>query len=536
VLLVFVLASPSWRDGSVLAEPRKAAGRAAVSLFAFDDHAITFKRNLKLTLVEARKYPGNPVVARGPAGSVDHHRAQFYGSVLRMEGRYRMWYAACSDDRLIGGQSPSFRIAYAESRDGLRWTKPELGLTEFNGNKRNNLVGMPPELDMTQIAPLACFVLHEPDERDPSRRYKMAVYGNYRRARETKRTYPTTIYPFFSADGLRWRLAVPPPRSGGIFTDEEAPIVSKHGFEIGGLYRFDGIYYAPGQQITPDVTMPDGSPAMRTMVTFWSGDFVTWSRDKSFAFQRYGFRPAPQGTTATQEPGTFELYGFRQRHGEETHEPIGAWNRGNVLFGLYGLWHGAADRSKSRMDLGFLVSNDGIHFREPVADFPIIRAGADGEWDRHGLIHGQGYENVGDQTYIYYGTWDLSFPGHSTGAIGVAMLRRDGFGYLSSTADEPAQFTTAPLVRPAAGGAVYVNADGLSEDAFLRVEVIDPQGKPVAGYSGAKAAVVRQSGVRVKLDWSGRSTLAFPESRFRLRATFEGKNAGSIKFYAAYVE
>src|SRR5262249_11654143 len=153
------------------------------------------------------------------------------------------------------------------------------------------------------------------------------------------------------------------------------------------------------------------------------------------------------------------------------------------------LWHGASDRSKNRMDLGFLVSNDGIHFREPIPDFPVIKAGPTGAWDRHGLIHGQGYENVGDQTYIYYGTWDLSFPGNSTGAIGVAMLRRDGFGYLSTIQKESGQFTTTALPRPVSGGSVHVNADGLGEDAYLRVEVIDKEGHPIPGYSGSQAAL-----------------------------------------------
>ena len=29
---------------------------------------------------------------------------------------------------------------YAERRDEIRWTKPKLGLVEFNGSKRNNIV------------------------------------------------------------------------------------------------------------------------------------------------------------------------------------------------------------------------------------------------------------------------------------------------------------------------------------------------------------------------------------------------------------
>ena len=37
-------------------------------LFAFDDRSIPWKHNLKLSLVEAEKHPGNPVLRRGPIG------------------------------------------------------------------------------------------------------------------------------------------------------------------------------------------------------------------------------------------------------------------------------------------------------------------------------------------------------------------------------------------------------------------------------------------------------------------------------------
>jgi len=46
------------------------------------------------------------------------------------------------------------------------------------------------------------------------------------------------------------------------------------------------------------------------------------------------------------------------------------WNRGNVLLGIYGQWHGdrSGDRHLVTMDLGLVLSNDGLHYRSP---FPI---------------------------------------------------------------------------------------------------------------------------------------------------------------------
>ena len=58
--------------------------------------------------------------------------------VIYDNGSWRMWYRAAPPN---GGWYGN-RVAYAESNDGITWRKPELGLTEFNGSKRNNLVKM----------------------------------------------------------------------------------------------------------------------------------------------------------------------------------------------------------------------------------------------------------------------------------------------------------------------------------------------------------------------------------------------------------
>jgi hypothetical protein len=490
-------------------------------VFSFDDHAIPFKSNLKLTLVSPDKHAANPVVPRGPRGSVDAFRAQFYGSVIRVDGKFRMWYVAGSDDGAVNKVDTSFRPAYAESGDGIHWVKPQLGLTEFAGNKRNNLVEITPRLDMARLGSLVCFVLHEPEDKDPSRRYKMLIYGRYydstnREKAERQSNTPTTVFPFFSADGLRWRLAIAPPK-GPWFVGSEVPFPVKNNFELGGLYKFDGIYYAAGQEMWPDISLPDGSRVRRTMVTHWSGDFVHWSHDRSFSFQRYGYRTPDTSL-------------------EEAHEPAGVWNRGNVLVATYGLWHGAREIKDRRMDLGLLVSNDGIHFREPIPDFAFLKAGNDGAWDQRGLVHGQGYWNVGDKTYIYYGAWDPSHDNDGGGAIGLATMRRDGFGFLSARDAEDGVLTTAPIANTRLKASLYLNADGLSQDARLVVELIDKLGSPIRGYSGADAATIQQSGLRVRVAWAGRDVMNFPNPQFRVRIRFTGPAAAQARFYAAYIE
>ena len=51
------------------------------------------------------------------------------------------------DATTIGYDSRSIFACYAESRDGFHWVKPELGLFEFEGSKKNNIVYSVPRLD-----------------------------------------------------------------------------------------------------------------------------------------------------------------------------------------------------------------------------------------------------------------------------------------------------------------------------------------------------------------------------------------------------
>ncbi len=492
-------------------------------LFAFDDHAIPFRSNLKLTFERPARHPGNPILRTGPPGSVDSAGLAFYGSIIRVGDRYRMWYRAQSDRVTAAGNVVSgARLAYAESDDGIQWLKPELGLAEFSGNTRNNLLRMPDSLDYTKIEPLACYVLHEPDDPDPARRYKMAVYGRYyptpegrAMARMEPGNVPSSIYPFFSADGLSWALATPEPKQPW-FDEHEVPFPVRNNFEIGGLYRFDGIYYVVGQELSPDIFLPDGELTRRTMVAHWSGNFTDWSHDRSLSFHRYGYRSPRESF-------------------QEAHVPAAVWNRGNVLIGLYGLWHGAVIVPERRMDLGFVVSNDGIHFREPIADHPFIRRGTDGEWDERGLIQGQGFENIGDLTFIYYGSWDISQVNKRPPQIGLATLPRDRFAHLSMCEDLPTQFTSIAIMNTGPR-TLFLNAAGLASDAALCIDIIDKFGRPVTGYSGADAAIVTEPGLRVPVAWKDGSKIACPSEAWRIRVRFSGSSASRIKFYAAYLE
>jgi hypothetical protein len=148
--------------------------------FAFDDRAIPWRANLKVTLVQAEKHAGNPVLRCGPEGAPDHGHAILYGSVIHIGGKFRMWYLGMIERELKAGQAPGWwrPMCYAESDDGVHWSKPELGLVELNGHKRNNICLI--ESDPPSLSRVNDFltVLYEPTDPDPMRRYKAAYIAH----------------------------------------------------------------------------------------------------------------------------------------------------------------------------------------------------------------------------------------------------------------------------------------------------------------------------------------------------------------------
>lgn len=494
----------------------------ADTLFAFDRVAIPYVQNLRIEMRQPERHPANPVVRRGEAGTPDAYGVQFYGSIIREAGKFRMWYVAFDDDTKNRVSSARWRAAYAESTDGVVWTKPNLGLVEFGGNKNNNLI-------LTDPAPLGFVnlkVLAEPEDPDPQRRYKISTHVYFRH-----HTRLGTLAPFVSEDGLRWKLVVNAKPVKAELRKEDLVLPAVHFEPCGGLYKWDGLYFICGQNALNAARPYQG----RVVRMYRSADFVNWSATSSIGFVR--------------EPQHVPLGPGRSREGEQNHEGISVWNRGNVLLGITGRWHGAAEWKDVTVDLGFVMSNDGVNFREPAHEWTFLKRGDDGQWDEGGVLQGQGFENVGEQTCIYYGAWDPrareNIP--QRGGVGIATLPRDRFGDLVvETAGEgsgdyqlPAvtsEFVTSSLpVRKGAPLSFYVNADGLGTDAVLRIELLDHLEEPIPAYSGANAAIVNESGFQTPIIWNGKAIGDELPERICLHVVFEGKKRTAIRFNAIYL-
>ncbi len=517
--------------------PRPAAGREypvdasyfdetkVVTLFAFDDVSIPFTRNLKLDMRSPTRHPANPILQRGGPKSPDSWAVQFYGSVIRQGDTFRMWYVAAGSDRLDAKtpRSAPWRVAYAESKDGIHWKKPRLGLVDYQGDLDNNLVSLEPRMGVVNVK-----VLYDPDDPDPRRHYKMGAHVWFPKngARQG------TLAPYASSDGLRWHLLTDAKPVEFEMPPDRLVLPALHFEPVGGLYKWDGLYHVSGQNGIVASRPYHG----RVVREFVSPDFIHWSQASAIGFVR-------DAQHTLLGPG-------RSREGEQTHEGISVWNRRNVLVGITGLWHGGREWQDVTIDLGLVLSNDGIHFRWPFHEQVFLRRGEEGQWDQGGLLQGQGFENVGEQTLIYYGAWDpRNWQGSPPrGGVGVGALPRDRFAELAvdETTKGNGNYQLPEIVSELVTSSVdlptdesrqfFVNADGLGADARLKLELLSHTAVPLPKFSGDSAAVVSQSGFQTPIEWGGQREVVGLPRRFRVRVTFVGARRTQIRFSALYVK
>ena len=459
-------------------------------LFPYDDHSIPFTSGLKLQLMPGKKPgPHNPIVVRrGQAGEPDNLAVRYYGTVIQVGDELRMWYLGAGDKSVVKGGA--LRPMYAVSKDGVKWEKPKLGLIEYNGTKQNNLL----DLMGGQYSLSEYVVMHDPEDPDPSRRFKMAFESL---------KYNNRLAVAFSADGLRWTES---PRN---------PVATA--LEESGLIKYNGCYYVNGQG-------GNQYGVGRKMATFASYDFERWTETTSLSFRR--------GPIAEAEPD-------RWNNVEEVHLGASLTNRGNVILGIYGMWHGTptSERDYITMDLGLIVSNDGMHFREPLPDFRFVPAYEELETESKrnapSVAQGQGMVNLGDKTLYWYEAW-------GTGQVRLATWERDRLGYYSpfvhnTPADGPAiSLLSCPMKLAGEGGGIFINASGLSENSELRVELQDREFNPIPGYTVKDCTPMHESGFRQAVSWQGKGKLEAFSHSIRVRVVFGVVRPEDVKLYAIY--
>ncbi|MDA1055336.1 MAG: hypothetical protein O3C40_33360 [Planctomycetota bacterium] len=406
-----------------------------------------------------------------------------YSSVLRADGKTRIWYDLVQPTG-DGPYDHNRRVCYAESKDGLHFTKPKLGLHEVDGSQANNIV-LPGVIG-------GCAVWIDP-QAEPEHRYKTQA-----------KVYPTGQFHMHSSpDGLRWkRFTRLEPGPGG--WDTQSIVFWDPAIE---RYTLFTRYWAQNE---------NRERRYRTVRRLESHDLRQWDR-QTIVMEPDETDRATHLTPTGQTP--VDYYGADVfRYGEADDVYI-------MLTQAYWHWYeraGAKGLGPSSFDVRLAVSRDGKSFRRVGERKPFMPTGPDGRFDSRFVWAMPDPVRMGDELWIYYvgtnrdhdGVVDPAAGGDHQSGIGRAVLRLDGF--VSADASYAGgQITTPPIVF--AGRTLELNVE-TSGGGSVRVEILDAAGDPIESYAAAQAIPVNGNSVRMPVAWkAGRDLSSLAESTIRLR-------------------
>jgi hypothetical protein len=383
-------------------------------------------------------------------------------------GRLRMWYPANPNPEVSGN------ICYAESDDGMAWTKPDLDIRTWENHSHTNLLLQPWDGHLGNLN-----VIHNPIPTGTDDVWiATAQTGTWLYGEDPVRTHTTAgSYRLTSPDGLRWTVDRPAvlPRQG----DRTATVWDPH----------RQCFLLTTRHLDWIDEAVTGVAGLRRDVDAWlSDDLLTW--------HHAGRLLSPDDL----DPAGTEFYSLC---------PV-AYGRGYV--GLLEVY----DRPSGRLSMQLAWSADGAHWVRVGDRSPLLLPGGESAWDSHWVSLFLSPPVACDDRLLSWYSGGSTFHNSGIGhrrAIGATSLRIDGFAALEADLHGG----TVTTVRLPAGSPhrVEVNAD--TRTGELTVEVLDLRGQPIEGF-GSDDCRLDETGVRRAVSWRGGDVVPTqPDGIARLR-------------------
>lgn len=460
-----------------------------------DDREVKERLNLSRFINRPKRF-AEPVVRSDQPWEKDC-KCVAWGSVIKeKDGLLRMWYFSFNaKGNLSEGESLDGGYAYAESRDGIHWTKPSLGLVDWKGSKENNFFFTMGRADVTELARRGegltirdeqgkavgivnnwdgLTVIRDDHEADPQKRYKL--FANMQDHRKWAPHYPE-IYPDVtpeqveSARNVFGQYMITSP-DGFQWTRE--PVFVKRGTQAD--YMMVNWDERNGQWLLNE--RPTNTSGRRTAGLTRSKDLRNWSEVETVF-------------------DNDETSGFGRVW--EWHAGITSFNYGNQDIGFLERWGNSEFGDTSEL----ISHRDGEPYVRVAPGQLFLDSGPEGSFDRR-LVYSTHNPPIqlGDKLYIYYtGTGQDSL---TEGAIGVAIIGLDRFAGLAHQRRDPGVVRTIPQM--VAGSRLQINVEPLMYTGEVRVGLCNPDNTPIPGFSWDECIPIKEDAVRTVVEWnSGRS-------------------------------
>jgi len=406
----------------------------------------------------------------------EHRGSPFgYTTVMKDDDGFRMYYT------WDAGRKPC-PTGYAESRDGIRWTKPSLEIVEFEGSKSNNLIWA--ERRISDFNP---FRDRNP-EASPEERYK-ALAG-------------VPPLAFVSSDGLRWKkLRQEPVITDGAFDSQNVAFWDSESKKYVAYYRD----FFPSGIAAYRASKGDDKIFNRDIKRATSKDFIHWTK------------------------GEWLSYGDAPREHFYTNAIVPYFRAPHLYLGFPMRFIPDRKRIARHPDRGvsdqvFLSSRDGLSWYRFMEAF--VYPGLDREnWTDRNFIAAWG-SPVPTSTTEMSVYW-VEHLRHTTNRIRRGTLRIDGIASLYA-GFEGGEVTTYPLIFQ--GKSLVLNY-ATSAAGSVGVELLKASGETIPEFSGKNSPSLYGDSVGEEYKWTSNADLSTWSGKpIRLRLLLKDAHLYSLRF------
>ena len=351
--------------------------------FLCDERVVEDRWQLDRFTVPLRKHEANPLVVKeydwegtGPLMG---------GSVLYDpgDGLFKMWYCVWDSYRYYNKLPFSYNMCYAQSKDGLHWEKPALGVFEHEADPKNNCIRL--GTDKTQNMDVC---LNPCPDRYPG---KFLAIHNQKGG----------VFVSHSEDGKTFTFL------------QDTPAIPYHS-DTHNNFVYDEVRDRWLLFCRPRAYAGDHK---RRISMQESKDLKHWTHERTILVP-----------TETEKP---EFYG------------MGVFRRGDLFWGILKIY----DRSTGFMHAEIAWSGDGAHWSQVATHPPLLERGPEGAWDHGMVLVTESPVVVGDEMRFYYGGTALDHnQKDNTAAIGMATAERDRLVGLRPSGEAPGYALTRPLL------------------------------------------------------------------------------------------
>lgn len=468
-----------------------------------DDHLVDKLDGVELKLHQPH-YAGIAV----PFDNEWDRDASGYATVVYDNGLYRMYYRGGPRDASAGkSEGSTSYFCYAESKDGISWVKPELGLVEYESSKANNILLAPAPRENPWTQSLSPFLDDRPGV-PVDERYK-AVGGQW----------PQGIYILVSPDGITWeKWREEPVFKNGAFDSLNVAFWSE-------LEQCYVLYFRTFSGWTDYSAKSFTLSGYRMISRTTSKDLIAWTEPVRMS---YGNTPLEHlYTNGTRPyfraPHIYMATPMRFVPGRRylTDEQLREQKVGEGFLGIKGHNH---DIPNEVSDTVFMTSRGGSRYSRTFME-AFVRPGLDkGNWVSRNGVPATGFVQTGPAEMSLYVGQNYVQP---TAHLARYTLRLDGIGSVHA-GYTGGEMLTKPLVF--SGSRLTLNVSS-SAVGGVQVEVQTADGEPIPGYTLEECPVLVGDSLEREVNWMGGGDVSpLVGQSVRLRFVLKDADLYGLKF------